>query len=63
MRIRIGTRGSKLALAQANWVKQKLEERSPKLRIEIVIIKTVGDRFLETEIQAVGGKGVFVKEI
>ncbi len=63
MRIRIGTRGSKLALAQANWVKQKLEERSPKLRIEIVIIKTVGDRFLETPIQAVGGKGVFVKEI
>jgi len=63
MKIRIGTRGSTLALAQAGWVKQKLEEKTPDLKVETVIIKTSGDRFLESSIQAIGGKGVFVKEI
>ena len=61
--IRIGTRGSTLALAQAGWLQAKLEERYPNTRIEKVIIKTSGDRFLEAAIQAMGGKGVFTKEI
>lgn len=61
--IRIGTRGSALALTQAGWVKKKLEEKYPDRRIETTIIKTSGDRFLERSIQAIGGKGVFVKEI
>jgi hydroxymethylbilane synthase len=61
--IRIGTRGSKLALTQAGWVKQKLAERNAGLKVETVIIQTSGDRFLESPIQAVGGKGVFVKEV
>jgi len=63
MMIRIGTRGSKLALAQAAWVKQRLEERYPGLRVETMTIKTSGDRFLNTPIKAIGGKGIFVKEI
>ncbi len=63
MMIRIGTRGSALALAQAGWVKQKLAERFPGVRIETVTIKTSGDRFLHTPIKAIGGKGIFVKEI
>ncbi|MCH8055846.1 MAG: hydroxymethylbilane synthase [Deltaproteobacteria bacterium] len=63
MMIRIGTRGSALALAQAGWVRRKLEERYPSLRVETVIIKTSGDRFLNTPIKAIGGKGIFVKEI
>jgi len=61
--IRIGTRGSALALAQANWVREKLEERYASLEVEIVTIKTSGDRFLDTPIKAIGGKGIFVKEI
>lgn len=61
--IRIGTRGSSLALAQAHWVKQQLEQRNPQVKIDIVVIKTSGDRFSETPIQAIGGKGIFVKEI
>jgi len=61
--IRIGTRGSKLALAQAQWVKARLEEKYPGLDVRTVIIKTSGDRFLHTPIQAIGGKGIFVKEI
>jgi hydroxymethylbilane synthase len=61
--IRIGARGSALALAQAGWVKGKLEERYPGLQITTAVIKTSGDRFLDTPIQAIGGKGIFVKEI
>jgi hydroxymethylbilane synthase len=41
--IRIGTRGSALALAQATWVKQQIENERPDLKIELVIIKTSGD--------------------
>ena len=61
--IRIGTRGSALALAQTNWVKRKLEERYPELRVEVVTIKTSGDRFLNAPMKAIAGKGIFVKEI
>lgn len=61
--IRIGTRGSALALAQAGWVKHRLETEYPGLRIDISVIKTSGDRFLDTPIKAIGGKGIFVKEI
>lgn len=62
-RIRIGTRGSRLALAQAAWVKARLTEHEPELAVEICIIKTSGDRFAETAIQNIGGKGVFTKEL
>lgn len=61
--IRIGTRGSRLALAQAGWVKRMLQERNPDLKVEMVIIRTSGDRFLTVPIGAIGGKGIFVKEI
>ena len=61
--IRIGTRGSALALAQAAWVKAKLEEQYPEGRVESIIIKTSGDRFVEAPVQAIGGKGIFTKEI
>jgi hydroxymethylbilane synthase len=61
--IRIGTRGSTLALAQTAWVKGKLKEKFPDARIETILIKTSGDRFLEASAQAIGGKGIFTKEI
>src|SRR3990172_1240866 len=61
--IRIGTRGSALALAQSGWVKLKLEERYPGIGVGTITIKTSGDRFLNTPIKAIGGKGIFVKEI
>ena len=44
MKYVIGTRGSKLALAQTNWVKQKLEKAYPLDTFEIAVIKTKGDR-------------------
>jgi hydroxymethylbilane synthase len=61
--IRIGTRGSKLALWQANWVKDALETRHSALTCELVIIKTKGDKILDVPLAKVGGKGLFVKEI
>jgi len=61
--IKIGTRGSQLALWQANWVKSTLMEKFPGLTIELVIIKTKGDKILDVPLAKVGGKGLFVKEI
>jgi hydroxymethylbilane synthase len=59
----IGTRGSKLALWQANWVKEALYGSHPRLTIEILIIKTKGDKIIDVPLAKVGGKGLFVKEI
>lgn len=62
-RITIGTRGSKLALWQAEFVKTQVQELSPDLTIEIRKIKTTGDKILDVPLAQVGGKGLFVKEI
>lgn len=61
--LRLGTRGSTLALAQAHWVKARIEERRPESKVEIVVLKTSGDRFIDAALQAIGGKGLFTKEI
>ncbi len=60
---RIGTRGSKLALWQADHVSQLITAENPGLNIEIRIIKTTGDAVLDSPLSEIGGKGVFVKEI
>lgn len=61
--IKIGTRGSKLALWQAGWVQSTLQTIHPSLSFEIVTIKTKGDKILDVPLAKVGGKGLFVKEI
>ena len=61
--IRLGSRGSTLALAQAHWVKARIEGKRPELKVELVVIKTSGDRFTDASLQAIGGKGIFTKEI
>jgi hydroxymethylbilane synthase len=63
LEIRIGTRGSKLALWQANWVKERIEKRFASASCEIVIIKTTGDKIQDVALAKVGSKGLFVKEI
>lgn len=62
-RIKIGTRGSKLALWQANWVKEELKNFFPEFEFEIRKIKTTGDKILDAPLAKIGGKGLFVKEI
>jgi hydroxymethylbilane synthase len=61
--IRIGTRGSPLALRQTAWVRERIAERHPGLQIEVVRIKTTGDKITDVPLATVGGKGLFVKEI
>jgi len=62
-KIRIGTRGSQLALWQANHIKSEIERFFPDIDVEILIIKTTGDRITDRPLAMVGGKGLFVKEI
>ena len=57
----IGSRGSQLALWQANYIKDRLEARGEEARIEI--IKTSGDKILDSPLHQLGGKGLFTKEI
>lgn len=61
--LRIGTRASQLALWQANWIKSELERQYPGITVELVKIKTIGDKILDVPLAQVGGKGLFVKEI
>ncbi|KAJ7294490.1 hypothetical protein O6H91_Y254100 [Diphasiastrum complanatum] len=65
--VRIGTRGSPLALAQAYETCAKLKAKFPELEeegaIEIVVIKTTGDKILDKPLADIGGKGLFTKEI
>ena len=61
--LRIGTRGSRLALHQSNWVKDKIGEAHPDLPVTLIRIKTAGDRIQDVPLAKIGGKGLFVKEI
>lgn len=62
-KIVIATRGSKLALWQAEWVRSKILGLDPSLGVELLKIKTTGDKILDVPLAKVGGKGLFVKEI
>ena len=62
-KIVIGTRGSRLALWQAEWVKSEMERFHPGITVELNKIKTTGDKILDVPLAKVGGKGLFVKEI
>lgn len=61
--LKIGTRGSLLALQQSGNIKRALESLWPGLRVELQVIKTTGDKILDVPLAKVGGKGLFVKEI
>jgi hydroxymethylbilane synthase len=63
MTFKIGTRGSQLAIAQSEWVKKKIETRHPHIHVELIRIKTTGDKMLDTPLSQIGGKALFVKEI
>ncbi|ELX8381170.1 hydroxymethylbilane synthase [Providencia vermicola] len=61
--VRIATRKSPLAMWQAHFVKEKLEQLHPGLQVELVPMVTKGDIILDTPLAKVGGKGLFVKEL
>ncbi len=61
--ILIGTRGSDLAMWQAEWVKKEIKRHNPLINVDIIKIKTTGDQIVDRPLALVGGKGLFVKEI
>ena len=63
MRIRIGTRASRLALWQAEFVAAQLKKIFPALEVELVKVHTTGDKILDTPLAKIGGKGLFTKEL
>lgn len=63
MNLKIGTRGSKLALTQTNFVADKLKKAMPDADVEISVIKTSGDIMQDVSLLTIGGQGVFVKEL
>ena len=59
----LGTRGSRLAIWQAEWVQARLREIAPDVPVTLRRIKTSGDKILDVPLAKIGGKGLFVKEI
>ena len=62
-RIKIGTRASRLALWQAQFVAAELKKIFPALEIELVKVRTTGDKILDAPLAKIGGKGLFTKEL
>lgn len=62
-RLRLGTRGSQLALWQAEFVAREIKNQMPELKIETIIIKTKGDKILDVALSKIGDKGLFTREI
>jgi len=63
VKVRIGTRGSKLALWQTEFVRRKLSDVFPDVEFEVKVIKTKGDKILDSPLSKIGDKGIFTREI
>lgn len=61
--IRIGSRESRLAVIQAEIVKKRIQKYHPEIQVELVTMKTTGDKILDKSLELIGGKGLFVKEL
>jgi hydroxymethylbilane synthase len=62
-KIIIGSRGSELALWQANFVKKEIEKKNKNVSVEIKVIKTKGDKILDVALSKIGDKSLFTKEL
>lgn len=63
MKIRIGSRDSKLAVIQSQLLIDSLKKQNPEAQIELITMKTTGDIILDKTLDKIGGKGLFVKEL
>lgn len=62
-RIRIGSRDSRLAVVQAEIIRDGIQRAHPECELEIITMKTTGDKILGKSLEMIGGKGLFVKEL
>ena len=62
-KIKIGTRASRLALWQAEFVAGEIKKKFPDVEVELVKIQTRGDKISDTPLAKIGGKGLFTKEL
>ncbi len=63
MKIRIGSRESKLAVIQSEMVMEKIRQANSDIELELITMKTTGDKILDRTLDKIGGKGLFVKEL
>lgn len=63
MKIRFGSRESKLAVVQSRMVMEAVQKANPQAELELVTMKTTGDKILDRTLDQIGGKGLFVKEL
>lgn len=63
MKIIVGSRGSKLAVVQTNWLLEELRKVNPEVDFELKIIKTKGDKIQHKALDKIGDKGIFTKEL
>ena len=61
MKLRIGSRESRLAVIQSRMVMEKIAEAEPAAELELVTMKTTGDKILDKTLDKIGGKGLFVR--
>ena len=61
--IRIGSRSSRLAVIQSKLIMEEIQKIMPDVKLELVTMKTTGDKILDRTLDKVGGKGLFVKEL
>ncbi len=62
-KVRVGSRDSRLAIAQSMLVIGQIRRAHPELEVELVTMKTTGDRILDRPLDKIGGKGLFVREL
>ena len=61
--IKIGSRESRLAVKQAEIIRDQIIDSNPEISVEIITMKTTGDKILDKSLEKIGGKGLFVKEL
>ena len=61
--VRVGSRDSKLAVAQTELVLKEIKKAHPEIEFELITMKTTGDKILDKNLDSIGGKGLFVKEL
>ena len=62
-KIRVGSRDSKLAVAQTELMLDEIRKKHPEIEFELITMKTTGDKILDRNLDQIGGKGLFVKEL